>query len=238
MLDGRLADFRRYSQQAEYLGEALGNPDAHAIRHVDGAVAQLLLGHLDEATEGLTLGLANLAIARFVTDPFRAWIAAEAGHLDEAVRLLADLGCPSLDWLPVNYCRLLLLAVLSETCATVGDRGLAAVLYPALLPFADRVAFAQISALGPVTHCLGGLAAVLGADDDADRHFGAAIEFAEGTGARGLLIRTHLGWARALAARGNLTKAHEQATAALKLAGELDAPGLGDRAAALLSGES
>jgi hypothetical protein len=93
---------------------------------------------------------------------------------------------------------------------------------------------AQVSALGPVAHYLGVLAAVLGWAEEADAHLRHAAELAERTRARGLLVRTRLEWARVSLTRGDSTGAAALAGAAQELATELDAPELARQAAELL----
>ncbi|MGQ0464328.1 MAG: BTAD domain-containing putative transcriptional regulator [Sporichthyaceae bacterium] len=234
LLDGRAADFRRLSAQATHLGAMLGNRDARIIAQGDGAKLHLMLGRLDEATAGLA-AFAEWRLPVWLTHPFLAWVHAESGRPEQARDLLAELGCPSPAGLPVAYPRLALLAALAAPCTALADRDLAAALYPELLPYREHVAIAQITALGPVAHFLGGLAAVLGRLDEAHDHFAFAVALAQRTGARGMSIRTHLQWAEVLAARGEHAAARESLTAALMLAEELDAPSLGQRAAELLA---
>jgi hypothetical protein len=95
-----------------------------------------------------------------------------------------------------------------------------------------------VSTLGPVAHYLGLLAGVLDRPDEAEDHFAFAVDLAERTGARGMLIRTRLEWAR-LALRRNAPadaeRARELAAAALELCQELDTPDLAKQASALLT---
>ena len=57
------------------------------------------------------------------------------------------------------------------------------------------------TAEGPVSHFLGGLAAVLGRYDEADAYFSQAAAFNERMGAKFFAARTDLSWARLLAER-------------------------------------
>jgi hypothetical protein len=73
MLDGRFADFKRHAAAAVLFGESLGNPDAIGILHIDGAVARLLLGRVDEAIEGFAAGLSTVAMPTCLANPFLSW---------------------------------------------------------------------------------------------------------------------------------------------------------------------
>jgi len=234
MFDGRHGDFTRYAAQALTLDEALGNPDALAIHHFDGAIARLLLGRIDEAEAGIRAAQARVPIPTHIANPILAWTLAEAGRPEQARALLAELGCPSLAAIPHAYIRLFWLAVLAAVAGALGDRDLAAAVYPELEPYADQFVSGVLSAPGPAAHYLGVAAAVLDRLEEADAHFAHAADLAERTGARGLLIRTRLEWGRLRRARGDHTGARDLLAAAEALARELDAPDLAARAAAQL----
>jgi DNA-binding SARP family transcriptional activator len=239
MLDGRFADFKRYAAEALHFGEALGNVDALGIHYADGAVACLLLGHLDAAHESLHIAWTRLRLPIQLMNPIQAWTSAEAGQPDVARALLADVGCPQLDLFPRHiYWRLGVLAALAGAAGAVGDRELADSLYPELVPFREEMAIFQVSAAGPVAHHLGVLAAVLGRHAEAQAHFAHAAAMAERTGARGVLVRTRLEWARMLLTRGgpgDETAARDLLIAAQQLAEQQGAPELAARAAQLLT---
>ena len=100
------------------------------------------------------------------------------------------------------------------------------------------MALAQVSAIGPVAHYLGMLAGALGRQDEAEEHFAFAVGLAERTGARGILVRTRLEWARLLMRRrgpGDVERARELVAAARDLANDLEAPDLADQASELLA---
>jgi hypothetical protein len=63
---------------------------------------------------------------------------------------------------------------------------------------------------GPISHYLGGLATVLGRNDEADTYFALAAAFSERTGAKFDAARTNLLWGRMLSERnapGDVEKA-------------------------------
>ena len=200
LLDGRFADFTRFSAEALHFGEALGNADARMIHRGDGGTMHLLRGQTSEALEGF------LIAAELIPHPcLKAGVAlayAEVGRPAEAEALLTRLGAPSLSGIPRDYLWLFSLAVLAAVGGVLRDRELAGPLYEELLPYRGQMVLAQVSALGPVAHYLGVLAAVLGLPDEADEHFAFACDLQERTGARGMLVRTRLEWARLLLTRG------------------------------------
>jgi hypothetical protein len=236
MLDGRSGDFRRCAAEALHFGEVLGNFDRLGIYHGDGAIMRLLEGRLDEALDQVSAvpEFASFAVMRALL----AWAYAETGRLSEAAALVAGLGGASLSEVPRNYYVLMTLAVLAGACGPLGEMDLARRLHDELLPYRTEMLVAQVSAIGPVAHYLGVLAAVLGCPDEAEEHFAFAADLQERTGAQGLLVRTRLEWTRLLLARGrpgDAERAHALAAAALELAHELDTPDLAEQASELLA---
>jgi len=82
------------------------------------------------------------------------------------------------------------LVTLADACVELADAGAAAVLYDALRPFAARftVAAGAVACLGSVELPLGALAALLGDDDAARRHFDAAVRIHRSARAPGFLV--------------------------------------------------
>ena len=70
-----------------------------------------------------------------------------------------------------------------------------------IAPFADLVAFSSATCEGPVSHYLGGLAAVLGRYEEAGAYFVRSAALCEHMGARFFGARTDLLWGRMLAER-------------------------------------
>src|SRR5207237_10126411 len=96
------------------------------------------------------------------------------------------------------------LSSLAETASRLDDGDRADVLYELLLTYADRVAisYPEIS-IGPVSRYLGVLASTTARWDDAERHFGRAIELSARIGARPSLAHTQADYARVLIERGD-----------------------------------
>jgi hypothetical protein len=70
-----------------------------------------------------------------------------------------------------------------------------------LIPFRSHIVNGQTTWIGPATHDLGLLASMLGRYDEAQTHFGEAIEVQDRMGARGTVVHTRLAWARMLLRR-------------------------------------
>ena len=117
-----------------------------------------------------------------------AQIEAERGVSRRAFEELAadDFGAPAFDdgWLAS-------MSLLAEAAAALGDSQRASVLYPRLLPYADRVAvtYSEIS-LGSVSRYLGLLAMTMRRWSDAATHLQVAEDVNQGTGATPWLART------------------------------------------------
>jgi hypothetical protein len=112
----------------------------------------------------------------------------------------------------------------AEAAIECGDPHYARPLFDQLVPFADQLStLGGISAEGPVSHFLGGLATVIGLHDQADAYFAQAAAASARMGAKFFAARTDLSWGTLLAARqapGDveragqlLASAHDAATA-------------------------
>ena len=111
----------------------------------------------------------------------------------------------------------------AEAAIACRDPKYAGPLFDRLAPWADQMATTGITADGPVSHFLGGLATVLGRYDEADAYFAHAAAFNDRANAKFFAARTNLSWGKMLAerdapgdterARDLLTKAHAAAAA-------------------------
>jgi tetratricopeptide (TPR) repeat protein len=128
---------------------------------------------------------------------------AELGHIAHARDAFETLAAKGLANLPFDEEWLISLGLLTETASILGDAERAAVLYPMLLPYGDRVAvsYPEIST-GSVARYLGLLTATMERWDDAERHFENALETNGRIGARPWLAHTQEDYARMLLTRG------------------------------------
>jgi class 3 adenylate cyclase len=160
------------------------------------------------------------------------------GRMDEVRALLAETARDDFAAIPhdINWLgRMVLVAV---ACAALDDRERAAAVYDGLLPHRAAVAVGGPAAacLGPVSHHLAQLAALLGRWEDAERHFAAALEHCEKLEARPVAAHVRCDWAAMLAARlapGDRERALSLANAALAGAQQLGMKPLVEQALAL-----
>jgi hypothetical protein len=75
-------------------------------------------------------------------------------------------------------------------------------LFDRLAPWEDQLPVTGASSLSPVSHYLGGLAAVLHRDDEAQQFFSRSAELSRRIGAKFFAARTDLLWGGLLARRG------------------------------------
>ncbi len=92
------------------------------------------------------------------------------------------------------------MALLTDTCAALGDSARAGVLYELFLPFAHQVVVGGTGqySLGSVSRSLGVLAAMMGRWDDAQAHFEDALAVNRRIGAWAFLVRTQRAYAEML----------------------------------------
>lgn len=149
---------------------------------------------------------------------------AEPALLDEAylrnVIRFADMGA---------------LSSLGEYLAALNDKSLADLAYQSLLRYRDRCGHWGLLGLrwmGPMTRCLGHLAAASGRPGESDEHFGAALGVARRMGARAWIARIALEWAETQQARGEGARVAPLLDEAEALATELGMRSIAERAAA------
>ena len=124
----------------------------------------------------------------------------EAGRTDEARSLLEAFAASGFD-LPLDQVWLTGMVDYAEAAIECRDPEYVAPLFDRLKPWAGQLPVTGASALGPVSHYLGGLAAVLGRYDEAEAYFTEAAEFSDRVGAKFFLARARLWWGRMLVGR-------------------------------------
>jgi class 3 adenylate cyclase len=145
----------------------------------------------------------------------------ELGRAHDARRRLGAMAVRGFD-VPQDPLTLAALVHWADVAAGLPDPGAALLLHARLEPFADQVVCNATAVWGSVRRPLGRLAAALGRDAEADRHFAAALDMHQRMRAPVFTALTRVDWAEALRARGERARARDLATAA---AAELD--GLG-----------
>ena len=199
------------------IGTESGEPDAFLLYGT-----QFMAASWQRGTMGMLIPLVQQAIAENPGVPgLPAALAVahlEAGENDEARRVL-ERGLESTTrqdgaWLTET-------TMFAEVAVECRVTDAAMYLFELLSPWANQVSSSGITAEGPVSHYLGGLAAVLGRYDEADAYFAQSAAFCDQVGAKLFAARTNLSWGRMLAehsapchsekARELLTQAHTAA---------------------------
>jgi DNA-binding CsgD family transcriptional regulator/tetratricopeptide (TPR) repeat protein len=144
--------------------------------------------------------------------PGYAALLAELGMESEARRELALLASDGLDALRESLW-LAALAYLTDASALLRDESMAALVYPELEPFATTNVMVGhlVSCYGSADRYLGMLAATLGDQARAERHFERALELNRGMGAATWFAHTAYEYARSLLASGRRHRSRAEA---------------------------
>ncbi len=199
-LEGRFEDAERLANESLQL--------ARRFEHDGGAQFHAILISRVRAEQGRLGEMITVIEAIVKRTPVVAWSArlvqlyAEFGREDDARRELELFAADDFASVPTDVLYLASLGYIAEACAVLRDAKRAEVLYRLMLPHAKRnVVVANAAVNGPVDCQLGKLAATLGRYDDAARHFEATIDFDRRLGARPLLARAQVDYARMLLER-------------------------------------
>jgi DNA-binding winged helix-turn-helix (wHTH) protein len=148
--------------------------------------------------------------------------AAESGPREQARAALATLAATDFEAIPKDLAYLEAIVALSYATVALGDRELGKRLYAMLSPYPHHnTPNGLLWYQGSVSQVLGLLAALLGDDASAERHFTDALAMNERMGQRPQVARTRYAYAQWLASRGQKARAREQSDAARRLAGDL-----------------
>jgi predicted ATPase/class 3 adenylate cyclase/tetratricopeptide (TPR) repeat protein len=162
-----------------------------------------------------------------------AFCFAETGDLDAAASWFEEWFEAGFEHTPDEAGWPLAIGMWAEVAAVLNHRKGAAALH-ALLEIADGagVGTGGIS-LGPAARLLARLETVLGRPDDAERHFGAAVEQCRAKGSPVWTARALLDWAGVVLDRGDATRAAQLVDDADAAIGSLTLPRLQQQSAAL-----
>jgi class 3 adenylate cyclase len=144
----------------------------------------------------------------------------EGDRIDLAAELLAEFAAAGFE-LPLDQVWLTGMVDFAEAAIECRDPAFAGPLFDLLGPWAAQIPATGASALGPVSHYLGGLATVLGRLDEADVFFTMSAAVSERMGAKFFAARTDLLWARMLVQRdgpGDADRARQLLTRARDIA--------------------
>ncbi len=240
LAQGKLAELEQLAEDGLQTGQEAQNENAAVVYGLQIA-ALLRESGRNEELEPLMMSFADAY--PFIRPSIRCALAVlycEEGRLAEAREEFERLAANGFADLPRNTAWLFDLAYLSEICASVGDAGRAQTLYAMLSPFADRNVYSPpVLSFGSVGRYLGLLAATMGREQEAARHFEDALAMNLRMGARNALARTQIEYAGLLLASdrpGDRSRAIELANQALEIATELGMRLVVERALALKLG--
>lgn len=202
LLDGRLGDAERLVAEARATGEEVHTWNANVTYRLQLYALRRAQGRLDDV-----LGLLRQSVGEYPTYPIFGCVAAQAaltaGDQRDAQAALDALAADECAALPFDEEWLVSVCLLSEVACALGDREHAAMLHRRLLPYDGRIAIScQELSLGAAARYLGLLAATLGRDAEAERHFVQALELNARLGAVPWLAQTRQDYGLLLRARG------------------------------------
>ena len=213
----------QYATEALQIGTDGGQPDAATIF---GAQLNIVCGQrgtqseLAPLIEKMASETPDIPRTFFISILAKAHV--EGGRTDRAAELLAEFAAAGFE-LPLDQLWLTGMVDFAEAAIECRDPVYAGPLLAQLEPWAAQLPATGASALGPVSHYLGGLATVLGHFSEADAYFARAAAMSQRMGAKFFAARTDLLWARMLMqrsapgdaalARARLTSARDVASA-------------------------
>ncbi|HET6794112.1 MAG TPA: AAA family ATPase [Acidimicrobiales bacterium] len=165
---------------------------------------------------------------------------ADAGRYSDAGAILQRAASVSFSHMPRDPSYMTGMTCFAEVAIRLGDSSCAGLLYDALRPWSDQVGFDAVTTVGPVSHFVAGLAALVGRDSEAESLFRQTAARAEGCRAPFFLARTLYEWGRLLLGRGGAGDALEGRgllTTARQVAGDHGYEAVMRRCAALLDGQ-
>jgi serine/threonine protein kinase/tetratricopeptide (TPR) repeat protein len=199
---GRFDEAEELNSQSAEIGRELRGSTSDLAGSAQLLMLRLLQGRLPELEQPLRA----VAASRPEMVGYACALAAmlsQAGRPAEAQAELERLTASGLDGFPKDCTHMLMLALVGDVAAELGDASRARQIYDWLAPYSDRwVVSAGASALWPVDRSLGRLATAAGSFDVALRHIASARARSESAGAQPSATLAMLDEARALLARG------------------------------------
>ena len=234
-IEGRYAEAERVNAKAAAVGTRLRDTNMVILARNQLVGIRWAQGRFDEVE-----AQAREMSAKDVTPAWQAalvHVACDAGHHDEARRILEGLAGDDFADIPRYNGWLVSLGLLAEACIELGDLPRIEALYRLLSPFADRnVTTPQAVFAWPVARFLGILAAALQDWDDAFEHFETARSMAVRMNGRPTLVRVALDEALLRMRRdapGDRDRALELASGGAPIAAELGLERLSEQIAAI-----
>ena len=204
------------------LGTDSGQPDANVFFGVQFMATNLQKGTLIELVPLIEQMATEITENRYAVKAALVLALADGDRTDEVRELLEELVGTGFVFL-VDALWSIGMCGFAEGAIEVGDPRFARPLFDQLAPWAAQWCTTGVTAQGPISHYVGGLATVLGRFDEADAYFGQAASMSTRARAKFFGARTDLAWGRMLMARRGpddvgrartlLTQAHAVAAA-------------------------
>ncbi len=191
----------REAAKALEIGRESGQPDAGFIYGGQIMIVHHQRGSLDSLSPLIEDMASSTPNTSSVLSGALAVASLEGDRPDEARARLEAFAADGYQ-LEMNPVWITGMAFYAEAAIGLGDPAFAAPLFERLEPWAHLWADNGATAENPICHYLGGLAALLERDDDADEYLRRSAELCENAGAQFFLAQTQLLWGRTLAARG------------------------------------
>ena len=236
VLEGRLDDAERHSNEALEIALAANHPDAAVVWGTQALVIAWHRGTTDSFVE---------PARRLLSEHPDLWswpaavalVEANAGYVDEARERLQEL-VAIVGTLQFGATWEAAMVALVEVARITDERDAAPALYERLLPFEDHICIVSlsVSTMGPIGRSLGVLAALAGEGEKAEQHFERALELTRQIGAQPQVARTSVDYARFLLERdnaGDTERARSLLEGAVAISRELGMPGVESDAEAL-----
>jgi class 3 adenylate cyclase/tetratricopeptide (TPR) repeat protein len=197
--------------EAHQIASESGQPDATLVFGMQFTMVSLQRGTLGELIPLIEQTITETPDVSGMASALLAIAYVEADRTQDAARLLKEYAAAEFD-LPMSLVWLTAMVDFADAAIECRDPRYAGVLFDQLAPWSDQMATTGTTAEGPVSHYLGGLAAVLGRYDEADTYFAKSAAFSDRIGAKFFAARTDLLWGRMLAERraaGDVERARE-----------------------------
>jgi len=199
---GRVGDAERLAREAYELGRRAGARDAETIY----TAQVLILRRREDALSDYVSAIEGYVSANPKLYAWRAILPMAhlmAGNTQAGVAQFRELAADAFAAIPRDMFWFGAIALLGETCALIGDREQAGVLYGLLEPHADKlVQISQAANLGSAHRFLALLAAAQGDLDRSERHFVTGLEVNDACGLRPVVALMRREFAELLLTRG------------------------------------
>jgi eukaryotic-like serine/threonine-protein kinase len=196
---GRLDEAEALAEQAQHIGERSGDLTVAFFGGVQREHVKFLRGRFDEVAEWLAGVLRSFPVLVPAVECSLVITYGQSGQHERCRSELARYWTDDFAAVPRNAMWLMNMAFLADAAVSIGDAEAAAHLYPHLAPLTPyNVVLPPAFVLGPVSHYIAGLAALMGNDAAARRHYEDALALETRTGTRQWTARTQLEYGRFL----------------------------------------